>query len=284
MPPAPPAHFPTAKGLKLGVKNKPAEVKELQEFLQAFGYLKLAIAAVGGGAAVVAIGAMPVPFAVADPGTFDESTHKALTSYQHFHGLPPSGVLDDATMAEMSKPRCGVPDLIPRLTGPAGFSVPGYHWTETNLSYTFDNTLGAVADVTAAHIKGAARAALDLWQDVTPLRFRVSSSGSAHLKFRFFSGPHGDGDSFDGPGRVLAHAFLPTGSSMDGEVHFDVDEEWTVDLLAGTDLVTVAAHEIGHALGLDHSQVRGALMYPSYSGPQRFLHDDDIEGIQSLYR
>lgn len=46
----------------------------------------------------------------------------------------------------------------------------------------------------------------------------------------------------------------------------------------------MAAHEVGHALGMGHSTDAGALMYPTYSYQTGFpLSEDDIEGIQELY-
>ncbi|KAG6386837.1 hypothetical protein SASPL_152013 [Salvia splendens] len=104
--------------------------------------------------------------------------------------------------------------------------------------------------------------------------FHIKPSG-------FFRGDHQDQYPFDGRGGTLAHAFAPT----DGRFHYDADELWSVGPAPGYfDLETVAIHEIGHLLGLGHSAVNGAIMFPSIgAGQTKNLHPDDIEGIRVLY-
>ncbi|XP_004636179.1 matrix metalloproteinase-9 [Octodon degus] len=66
--------------------------------------------------------------------------------------------------------------------------------------------------------------------------------------------------------------------------NFDTDKKWGFCPDQGYSLFLVAAHEFGHALGLDHSSVPEALMYPMYRYLEGSpLHEDDVKGIQHLY-
>lgn len=66
---------------------------------------------------------------------------------------------------------------------------------------------------------------LQLWSDVTPLKFKEELAGQTNINIQFEVGDHGDGYPFYGPGNVLAHAFLP----QHGGAHFDDEETWTIN-------------------------------------------------------
>ena len=154
-------------------------------------------------------------------------------------------------------------------------------WDKLDITYTFVNGTGQLeGDVE----RDLVRRAFALWAEQTSLTFTEVTASTADIVVGWASGEHGDGDPFDGPGDVLAHASFPNAyDNSQVFLHFDDDERWVDSETRNVDLLTVAAHEIGHTLGLAHSNDPDALMFPSYSGPHRFLGEDDIAGAQSLY-
>ncbi len=58
---------------------------------------------------------------------------------------------------------------------------------------------------------------------------------------------------------------------------------WTTNPFSYHDVQTVALHEFGHWIGLNHSPDYNSIMYYQYKGTQRQLSPDDIAGIQFIY-
>jgi hypothetical protein len=126
------------------------------------------------------------------------------------------------------------------------------------------------------------------WSDVANITFtEVNDDNAAVNAFTTGGDIRIGGAVFDGPGNILGHGWFPdstNGGSLAGDIHFDIAENWTIGFAGpGFDIFTVAAHEIGHAIGLDHSTVPGSLMNSSYTEAFSGLQADDILGAQFIY-
>ena len=263
--------IPTQIGLQIGAIGK--EVGRLQNYLKTFGFI---------------LPDEETPFgfkidltkAIAQPklNTFDAKTKEALKRFQEFYRLPITGVLDKNTINLMLKPRCGVPDVLSSVGEVQDYVNSGKKWGRKNLTYNIEKF---TTDFNSAIATRAIKDAFDEWSSVAPLQFTEVTSG-ADIKLSWETRNHGDGNlnAFDGPQGILAHAFPPE----DGRVHFDDDEVWTDNILSlGVDFASIVLHELGHALGLGHSNDPFAVMYAIYMGRRRKLNSDDIAGIRSIY-
>jgi Matrixin/Bacterial Ig domain len=93
----------------------------------------------------------------------------------------------------------------------------------------------------------------------------TNSFGTYTVNILWATGAHGDGFPFDVAGRILAHTFYPAPPNPEpiaGDMHFDDAESWHIG--TNVDLFSVALHELGHALGLGHSDNPNDVMYPYY--------------------
>ncbi|KAD4983188.1 hypothetical protein R6Q59_002860 [Mikania micrantha] len=231
---------------------------------------------------------------------FDDALESAVKNYQLNFNLNATGELDESTVKQILKPRCGVPDIVNgsstmnsgKAPKTVGHSVAHYsffpgrpRWPEwrRNLTYAFDPRNQLSDDVKRVFVSAFSR-----WSEWTPLTFTETSNYfTADLRIGFYAGDHGDGEEFDGVLGTLAHAFAPPR----GLLHLDSDETWIIDDVfasgssSAMDLESVAVHEIGHLLGLGHSSVEDAIMFPTISSGVRKveLARDDVEGIQELY-
>uniref|UniRef100_A0AAZ3P1W0 Fibronectin type-II domain-containing protein n=1 Tax=Oncorhynchus tshawytscha TaxID=74940 RepID=A0AAZ3P1W0_ONCTS len=147
------------------------------------------------------------------------STSKALMRMQRQMGLEETGTLDKSTVAAMKAPRCGVPDVRSYQTFQGDLK-----WDHHDITYRI---LNYSPDMGASLIDDAFARAFKVWSDVTPLTFTRLFDGIADIMVSFGKADHGDGYPFDGKDGLLAHAF-PPGDGIQGDAHFDDDENWTL--------------------------------------------------------
>ncbi|KAJ3694909.1 hypothetical protein LUZ60_000286 [Juncus effusus] len=265
--------FRNLSGCQIGEERH--GLSDLKKYLNNFGYL-------------------PPPLNTSNyTDSFDSDFQSALLSYQHNLGLNNTGYLDPNTIEQMMLPRCGVADVI-NASYTHGRNLytyfagnPTWPSTSRNLKYALITTSASSIDIST--LKTVFARAFSRWSAAIPVNFTETESQSdADITIGFYTGSHGDDEPFDGPLGTLAHAFSPT----DGRFHLDASETWvaTGDVSKSSsddaiDLESVAVHEIGHLLGLGHSSVAEAIMYPTLTIKTRKVNlvEDDVAGVQLLY-
>jgi hypothetical protein len=214
---------------------------------------------------------------------------QGIKNLQKEAGLEETGIMDTVTTTLLQTPRCGVPfDQVrrqKRFTIVRGWNTLKNNNNETTVTWyldlsNFDQIKGKLS---RSIIKKIFATSMAKWSNTSLISLKeVLNENEANITIKFLSNGHGDGYDFDGPGKVLAHAFYP-GSARGGDAHFDLDEDWSIWGDEGISLYSVAIHEIGHALGIGHSSVANSVMYAWYRPNHTNLHDDDRLAINSVY-
>jgi len=178
------------------------------------------------------------------------------------------------------------------LAEPSPSFVTRCAWTRRNLTYAFGNLSSAVTNNVA---RNAIRRAFNTWAAAGVGLSFTEVAGNANpdifVEWRQAADP-----DFSMVGNTLAHADYPPGCTFvvnppngtpPTPVHFDDQEHTWVDgaVAGGFDIETIALHEVGHCLGLQHTNVSGSVMWPSIPSNTtlRTLQSDDLTGIRALY-
>jgi len=127
------------------------------------------------------------------------------------------------------------------------------------------------------------------WAQQTNINFAlVTDDGSDTGSSLYQQGDPNKGDirisGFNFGNSNLASAVLPppiNNYSAAGDINFNTNQIFNNG--STYDLFSVAAHEIGHSLGLGHSTVTNAEMFAIYNGVKPSLSTDDVAGIRSIY-
>lgn len=237
----------------------------------------------------------------------------AIREFQIFNQIEPAdGRLTKETIKKMADDRCGNGDAkctTPKCLAEDRYSAPNQlrrkryavrqkKWKISkkgayNVAYFYENDYNPDAKGKENHDKTMVPAVVKKeietgfaeWTKYSGLNFiEVDNPKKANMKIRFGSGDHGEKKEksfFDGPYGVLAHMYYP----RKGQMHFDESENYTASHeKPGISLYFVAAHEMGHGLGIEHSANSKALMAPYYIGyREQMLLVDDIKAIRHLY-
>ncbi|XP_047523270.1 matrix metalloproteinase-19-like [Pieris napi] len=202
----------------------------------------------------------------------DDDFSNALSNFQNYVQIPASGQLDDATKNMMTRDRCQAKDTsVGRRR--RRYTTIG-NWPKKHLTYKITQYSSKISQ---KEVDSIIFLAFSVWSDPSGITVTKRNGGRTDMEVRFDSiAPRAD-----------AHIYGNTNSRHKTTVITLNDAiDWSQDFSTGLpNLFQTASHEVGHALGLGHTEVVGAMMYPVYDlGIKIFgLHDDDKRGVEDIY-
>ena len=167
-------------------------------------------------------------------------------------------------------------------------------WNKTTLTYSI---ISGTNDI--ARLRSTLNLAMTIWDIEIPITLKyVKENSDITLEFsttdKYFT---------DSPG-VLAYAYFPNSGKLSGKIVFNDNYLWSItgkpitaaeymkitgkqvsnpnNLFSTYNILHTLIHEIGHSLGLRHSNFNNDVMYPFYNGVIE-LSNNDITRMQSKY-
>jgi hypothetical protein len=180
-------------------------------------------------------------------------------------------------------------------------AVPLHRWRYAFTSITWDtlpvniyyNGTNVDSSVSSADHTGTYQDSLQVWNDVSTSDFQFNYAGATtrcpslvrECGAQVFDG-YNDTTWIALSGSASTLAVTWTGTSTDeADQAYNTNNTWSIGnaSTSNIDFLTVAMHENGHSLGLDHSSSTSATMYAYYSAADWSLSQDDIDGVSAKY-
>jgi hypothetical protein len=167
---------------------------------------------------------------------------------------------------------------------PGGF----IHWDQTAITWYLNPALqgaGTSAELTAA---------LTSWNNVTPATYNMTNGGTTGVGFvtdginAVVWGPGGTGSPV-GSSLAITALVLQAGQVLvESDVYFNNDYAWYHDGVNETyDVQSTLVHEIGHTLGLHHTEINvepyPTMRVPYFGFGRRTLEQDDKDGLNCIF-
>jgi Ca2+-binding RTX toxin-like protein len=191
-----------------------------------------------------------------------------------------SGILPHAMWAQGAS--FGRPDHLGRDDDSQGWDGAGQG--SAALTYYLGDVPTAFS-LSTADVQATITQAFDVWAAVVDVSFTQTTtpglSDSIDITF----------DNIDGTGSTLAFAYFPddlNSNPLAGDIQFDTSETWEIGNDQGSaafDFLLVAVHEVGHAIGIDHSDNSDSVMFPSSGASDFFtaLDATDVAAARTIY-
>lgn len=252
------------KNTRLKIGETAKGLSDLKDYLEIFGYI------------------IP-PLNSNFTDEFTEHLQSALTQFQKNFNLEITGQMDEDVYDIMSQPRCGVPDIVNgtntmNSSNTTSFEFePWWRTGQKELKYAFHPQNNVTVGV-----KSLFRDAFNRWSNVTALGFTETASfNGSDIRIAFVT--------LDGRGGTVGGAYGNYSTHVGG-IYLDSEEEWVlpgeeVTEDGDVDLESVVMHEVGHVLGLGHSSVKEAVMYPIVLPEKKteLENEDDLKRIRQIY-
>jgi MYXO-CTERM domain-containing protein len=180
----------------------------------------------------------------------------------------------------------------------SAYAVGESHWNPAQLPIRYYvNASSAPTTIGGAAAIAALDAGMASWAAPVCTRWRTTNAGATAVargqsgdRTNTFLWVSGSWPAELGPQGTVIGVTTPVWTSggyfIDADIQFNnVGFVWSTDGRRGTvDTQSIATHEEGHFLGLDHSSQSSAVMYASYSGGiKRTLTADDQGGVCAIY-